>query len=817
MSTARHRTVGGEYRRRISATQLVKLGLVVPICLMAAGVNSVDAAEAGGQRSARQQGVLEEIVVTARRRAENLQDVPLTVNAVTAEDLRKLNIRNLQDIQSVVPGLTLDADPIAASASLRGVRFDAFASGNNPTVQFYINDAPTLSNVAIEALFDIDQVEVLRGPQGTLRGRAAPSGAITITTKKPDLEKFGGFVDLTATDTGGRNARGAVNLPIVKDKLGFRLAGLFEQNEGTRIRSINDNATENFETSGYRASLRFEPTDSLSIELMHQQLKPQSTIFQQVESANRQDPTLPPPTEGVISPNDRLAVTDFANEPDQVEELTTLNVHWDLGAVKLEYVGSLLHSQINRSKYQDTGDFWGPGSATKLQNYAQVLKGKGDVTSHELRMETTVGNFDLVAGGLYQKLQPKNRLQQQQQILSTGGSFLTTFNVPVSSAGQGTERSVYGNVTWHITDATELSAGLRYLLTKSSNLLVVNGGILSDTSEHWSDTIYMASLKHRFSDQFMAYTNVGTSWRAGVNTIGDFSTNQTARERNFLNLPPETSISYEVGFKSNWLENRLRLNADVYYQDFNNYTYRTGGAGGGSASVYYVNTNSSGVETVDQFAFVAAVPVKVYGAELEAEYQVTDRWNIGMVYSYSHGELDNATIPCNDYFPTDGEPDRGGQQPTVAQIRAATGGNNLAACSGTSFRASFAPPWSVTLRSEYSFPLFATEGFVRGLLTGYGDSKNDPTNELDDVSRYAIFDLYAGFRDPDGRWAVTFFGKNVTDTQRVLNRAASPESVSFTQVDLSTFQTSGGQGTSTYRAISITKPREFGINLRYNF
>src|ERR1700751_3048162 len=159
---------------------------------------------------------LGEIVVTARRRSEVLQDVPLSINAVTSAELSKLNIRKFEDIQTVVPGLsmTTNANGIGAIASVRGVNYDVNASGNNGTIEFYLNDAPISAGNLFQAIFDIGQVELLRGPQGTLRGRASPSGSMTVTTHAPDLREYGGYVTGTATNISAYNFNGAVNLPI---------------------------------------------------------------------------------------------------------------------------------------------------------------------------------------------------------------------------------------------------------------------------------------------------------------------------------------------------------------------------------------------------------------------------------------------------------------------------------------------------------------------------------------------------------------------------------------------------------------------------
>src|SRR6202012_2533129 len=139
---------------------------------------------------------LGEIVVTARRKSESLQEVPQTVNAVSSETLQKLNITQFTDVQTVVPGLSLanSADGYNASASMRGRTFDVSTAAPLPTVAMYINDAPVQASELFNSLFDIGQVEVLRGPQGTTRGVSTPSGAMTVTTRRPDLSSYGATI-----------------------------------------------------------------------------------------------------------------------------------------------------------------------------------------------------------------------------------------------------------------------------------------------------------------------------------------------------------------------------------------------------------------------------------------------------------------------------------------------------------------------------------------------------------------------------------------------------------------------------------------------
>lgn len=169
----------------------------------------------------------DEIIVQARRKDESLQEVPLSVQAVTGADLQKLELRTFQDLTAVVPGLNLNraTNGIQNTVTMRGVSFNPTAAGPQTAVELYRNDVVTNSSALFQALYDIGQVEVLRGPQGTLRGRATPSGSISITTRKPNLSEVGGYVSGAVAEGGKWTLEGAVNVPILADRLGVRVAG----------------------------------------------------------------------------------------------------------------------------------------------------------------------------------------------------------------------------------------------------------------------------------------------------------------------------------------------------------------------------------------------------------------------------------------------------------------------------------------------------------------------------------------------------------------------------------------------------------------
>jgi iron complex outermembrane receptor protein len=798
--------------------QFEKLTFIALTPLLILGGNSVFSQENTGVKSVKNVEI-EEVYVTARRKSETAQDVPLSVNAVSSETLQQLNVRKLEDLSAIVAGLTLQEDSIAPNASVRGVRFDTFASGFDPTVEFYLNDAPINSLAAMQATFDIGQIEVLRGPQGTLRGRASPSGAITIQTERPDMQEFGGYVDSTVNNIGGRNGRFAVNQPIIEDVLALRIAGFYEQNDDNRVDSINSNKSSEYEGKGYRFSLRYSPVDTLEMNLMYQRITPDRLSFTQVESANYEDATIAAPAQGDFSASDRKAVSDIGQKSEQDIERAGLEVEWENAGLRWNYVGALTNMNIDRKNVDDTGDvFFGPGSDPRLSNVGQELETDTSGFTHELRVssaELINDAFDYVAGILYQKNNPDTDLIQETAVFLpafAGGGLAVVNGTPIERRRESVEKSLFANFTWKFNDATELSAGWRYISYHDEDFTKVSGRIIATRDEDWNEFIYLISAKYYVTEDVMSYVTVGNSWRPGVSAIGNFSFARSDLENSFITLDPEESESIEIGVKSSSMDDRLQLNVAAFYQTFDNYPYRSGGSG-----VNYVSTDSNGVRSVEQFNFVAAVPVNVYGLEVESRYQVTPSWNVGALMSYAKGEIDNGLIPCNDYAPVDGRPDSGAAAPTVADIDTATGNQNVGSCN-VSYSSNFAPDWTTTLTTSYSYDVAGKEVFVRGLLTMYGASKNDPSNDIDDVGRYDILNLYTGVRDPEGKWSVMLYAKNVFDKEVVLSREVEAASIGVQVLQPPTFQTAEGETrSSTYRQISMNAERELGVNFRYNF
>lgn len=762
---------------------------------------------------------VEVVVVTARRRDESIQDVPAVVNAVTTEELTKLNIRDFTEVQNVVPGLSLsnNANGIGGSAQVRGVNFEVNASGNNATVEFYQNDAPITAGVVLQQMYDVGQIELLRGPQGTLRGRASPSGSVTVTTRKPDLYQSGGYGSFTATNTGTTNFNGAVNIPLIEGVAAIRIAGVLNGDEVNRVRPISsavDSRGPEGTTQSGRITALFRPFDALTLEGSYQKIVTHSRFFDKVESYNQANPSAPA-SPVTVRAEDRRSNRETPRENRQEFQIYNGRAEYSFGGQRLIYQFQKYTQDIQSRANQDMAN------ALVGFDYYQFNNTRSDSTSHELRLqneERVFGRFDYVLGLFDDKNVPPSDLIVQTPVMLPGflgGGLATTALTPINRIGRTHEQSAFGNLTVHLGEATEIGGGARYIQYDSTSALIVSGARFDDPPTDVNKVIYTLSAKHSFTDDFMIYATTGSSFRPGVDVVGNFSVAQSALERSFIHLPAETSKSYEAGFKSTLLGGKARVNISAFHQTFENYPYRAPNDG-----IYYVNyaaSVSGGVVTVtpqvSQFNFVAAVPVKVNGVEAEISFNPVDRLKLNLVSSYALGKIKNAVIPCND-FNNDGVPDVVTAAPTLSQLQAAVGPDNVGSCK-VSQRSANQAPFSSTLQADYTVPFSGkTEGYVRGMVSYYGKSQGDPSNRYDDVDAYGLLNLFAGVREPDGAWEISLYAKNVLDTTKVLTRT-TPLSSTYQVLQPPTFTTTAATTvTSTYTDITTNQPREFGVTLR---
>ncbi len=789
---------------------------------------------------------LEEIVVTARRQDENLQDIPVSVKAISGEELSKMAMNNATDVAKLAPGLNLYLpEPAAPTIVLRGVRWTPAAG--TPSVPIYLNEIPFDPAPLMQAMFDMGQVEVLRGPQGTSRGAPSISGAITFSARKPDFEGVSGYVGGLAGENSHRNLEGAVNVPIIDDMLAVRVAGQFDDSLANGIKSVNSSDDPERESTSARISVRYQPTDTLTVDGMFQRLDATGDVYTQVVGTGSLGrPPIPGNTVAALPANfngpalglnDYKAVQDGFDDRAYKYDFYTLNAAWEVLGHTLSY---------NFGSQENIGDIssYSVDQGNLLVGYNPVNASaptKADFFIHEIRLSSLrdEGNFvDYDFGYFYNK--QESVLDYTAPTASLPGAYGNPFlgnpkYTPFLNAetaayyqlnaqyffGLNTNsESFYGHLTFHLTDATELSAGLRHItderpadITVSIPLansagapLAALGGLscvqaklvpspyysgvcdaIVDASasapkpetlgEENSKTIWNASLSHRFNDQVLAYFTVGTSWRQGLPALGN-----AGLATSLLTADPESATSYEFGVKTD-LASNLRVNADVFQIDYKDQmnAYR---------AVPYYNNISPSSNSVTTVSFLHNSDAQVQGVELEVQYVPVDNLTLGANFSFTEITSDGGEIPCRDI------------------TRPLSASNQMNFCpseSGSSLSAS--PEFQANINGSYIVPFDAGyEGYLRVLANFQGENDNVGTS-ISQSDAFTIVDLFMGVQDDEGGWDVGFYAKNVFD-----------ELTELTRNEISTgLNAQALFGASGYQVVTATLPREAGLQFRYNF
>jgi outer membrane receptor protein involved in Fe transport len=815
-----------------------------------------DAADAPAAQST---AGVEEIIVTARRRPESLQDVPETISVVKGDTLQQLELFHFEDIQDIVPGLQLSNqhNGYETTASMRGVTYSE-DSATPPTVQFYLNDAPFDSNSVFQSMYDVGQIEVLRGPTGTVRGVISPSGSITLTTRRPDLEDYGGYFDATVGSLNDTNFQGAFGMPIIPGKFAIRIAGSANEDQVNYVTSLNNPALPRENNYSGRITALLQPNDDSEVLLTYQSTSNSQTIYSGFGGSAIYGTGAPGALGGIvpanfngppISADENVNLAQTATATKQKIQQLIANAHYDFLGQRLSYVGSYEHFSLEDRLGSDPtnslpGNFISPGSGvfqTSPSNSNELRLSSVEWLFR--RFEYTIGFFRSNTPSSGVSIEPPSFLAGAFGP-PTGAPAFTYPNLRYA-LGDSSYNSVhshefagYASLTWHIDDATEITAGVRHgEETKQLDTNTVFGTayqaipglpgptctayggqfgvgypgicdfpvsvppILIHDSESAHPTIYNVEVSHKwdFADGLTTYARTASSYTLPNIQVAtaDLAATYPALSP-FIYLKPQTSKEYEFGIKSEFLNHKLLFDIDYYRQNWRDLFYETQpfyfyavSAIPGSAP-----TVSSAVDT-----FVNA-PAVVNGVEGNVSYRPIPAWTMSSEFSYAKGHIENTRIPCN---PPANAPTEGGV-PTVGYFQQLGAPYNTCTSNAST---TTAPLWNVTFNTEYhhSLPLLSgnLEGFARGLLYYYPDNPNASIGYT--VRAYAIGNLYLGVRDRERSWAATFYVKNIGGD----NNITSKNSTQVYNYGANFF------GSTGYFYLTHTAPREYGLTLHYTF
>ena len=718
--------------------------LVTPFAVLAAATPAVAQEEA--------EGTLGELVVTAQRRAENVQDVPISVSAVDEERLQSM-FEGGEDIRALatrVPSLYAESSNgrLAPRFYIRGLGNSDFDLAASQPVSIIVDEV-VLENVVLKSfpLFDIERVEVLRGPQGTLFGRNTPAGIVKFDTKKP---KAGFEADVGATygDLGTMILQGAVGGG--SDTLSGRVSVMYQEREDWIDNGFTgeEDAIGGFDELAYRAQLLISPSDSFSA-LLNVHGRDMSDGTASIFRAN----VLSPGSNEFNGNYDRETVYFDAgdNNPQEAEAVGgSLRLDFEMGGgatitsiTAYESVENTSRGDIDGGACAPLGSPVPPGLTSGATDCFFPFGAGNDAVTYPgfipFASDTQDGldDLDQLTEEIRIASQASDRLFWQAGLFYFDSEFSVTTNpfftpVPTTVTHENTAWAVFGHVSYDMTEALTFTGGVRY--TDDEKDLTGTGPTgdpiapvnVADEQVSWD-----LSLLYKVNDDFNLYGRLANGFRAP--TI-------QARDVAFFGAPStadsETINSIEAGFKSELAGNRVRLSGAVFYYEVEDMQFSA--IGGAGNLIQLVNADKG----------------TGMGFDLEAEFLATDNLLFTAGLSYADTEIDDPNLrvaPC------------GSGQCTVTDE---LDGNGNAIVDGNAFTQ--APEYIATVTARYGIPMGNGELFFFTDWAFQGETQFF----LYESEEYFSEDTFEGgarigYSHNGGQWEVALFGRNITDEENV--------------------------------------------------
>jgi outer membrane receptor protein involved in Fe transport len=704
---------------------------------------------------------LEEVVVSARKRTESLQDVPISVQALGSQQLKDLGISDFASYAAQLPTVSYTSiGPGTAIVYMRGASDggNGNASGSQPSVGMYLDEAPVTAiggNLDVH-IYDVARIEALAGPQGTLYGASSQSGTLRIITNKPDPSAFSAGVDVGYSDTDegddSYSVEGFVNLPL-SEKAAIRLVawdtedgGWIDNVPGTRnlsplspsgtsVQINNNNLVEKdqnvVENTGLRAALRVDLDDNWTATV--------SAMKQEQDSSGAFD-------HDPFNNDDNEISRYFDDYHDDEFSQYAITLEGEIAGHSLTYAGSYMERDVDYqsdytaySEYSTYSvyyacDYYGTG-VNECSSNAQFYQSTDEYerTSHELRLQSLgEGPFHYVGGFYYEELTHDYLQEWIQPDMSESfwargkpGIFYTTDQKRVDE-----QYAIFGELTYDITDDLSATFGVRSFdnentLTGYTGWGIVNGGDLSylvDSSNDDKGEIFKLNLTWNASEDVMLYTTWSEGYRSGgINR--DPAAPQSAYQ-------PDILTNYEFGWKTTWMDGQLRWNGALYYIEWEDMQF----------TIYdFALSPVSNTYNVGE--------AEITGLETDLTYQISAGWTVYGSMAYKDGET------ADDFELANGavsSPD-GTELPNVPELK-------------------------YTLTTRYEFDLMGQDSYTQASYSYTDDSYNDlrPDSRIKQDD-YMNLNVSAGFNT--GKWGAELYVNNLTnetDNISVGNRVYEP-------------------------------------------
>lgn len=686
---------------------------------------------AQSREPAQNAGALEEVVVTAQRRSELSVNVPISITLISADQLGKGDVQQLGDIMKLTPGMRFDNLGANSQPTIRGVGTSVIVAGAGSNVALYTDGFYSPSPLMADSdLLNVESVQVLKGPQGTLFGRNATGGAILVTTSEPSSTASAALDASYASYNTQRYSLYATG--GASEILAFDVAGLYRSSDGYLDNIITGSDTDGaYENKAIRLGARWQLSDKASVLLRY-------------THAETDDPTSiaasPYYADGVVQSSAAFFGATVATRPYDVSNGFKPAFTSDADATQLTVKVDLDFATLTSyTQYRDeTGTHYYDFDMSSLELYHYIFETTDEVFTQEFllsstgdsRLQWTTGLFYFTNETEY----PRNRASQGGSVFSPfGGSGIETRSI-----------AVFGDVTYELQDNLYLTIGLRYSEDESTEGYFIDDARakinLSDLDDE--QLTPRVALRYKLDDHSNVYASYSEGFKSGILNVAANSTDG-------IDVKPEEIKAYEVGYK--YSSGAVSFDVSAFYYDYKNLQI-----------VSYFQTDTIIKNAADS---------TVYGLDLQSRYAFTDRLsaNLGLAYlDAEYDKFEESQVRTQCLTPGD---------PSFPQCIVATEGLYLTSDSDASGLAmQRSPEVTGTLGVSYGIDL------AGGLLDLSGTLYHTSSFYFDSSERYRqdAYDLLsarAAWTAPSDHYTIAVFGDNLTDEEyrsQVLPQAFGP-------------------------------------------
>ncbi|MFT5578765.1 MAG: iron complex outermembrane receptor protein [Paraglaciecola psychrophila] len=701
---------------------------------------------------------IEEIVVTAEKRSESLQDLSQAVTALTSKDLDNKYISSFVDLSAIAPGVTVAKNEgFKTIISIRGVGNEANQNATaNPSVSYHMDGIYIASPYALQTDFiDIERIEILRGPQGTLFGQNSTGGAINVISTKPDFEEFTGKADVSLGTDNLRKVRGTVNVPI-SDSVAMRTSASWVQQDGYTenvyngpsvsdpSKIISGEDLDNIDNLSLRTDWMWDASETLSFRLLAQ--------YFTGDSNGAGIKGIDDPTRGA-----RKLSQDTQSSYELESQVFGLIAEWDAGFAVIKSLTSYQKDDITVVRDNDRHSFL-TNPEIQISKFEPEINIQTTYTQefNVISNKPLFGKLDWIVGVFYLDTDIEITIREELDVGRDGvlDGYATTFPEVfggdrgfISDAKPQRESlSFYAQTTYPISESLRLITGLRYtedeVESTVSNFFSPFPSFINPKTE---DLTGRVALEWDASDDAMTYVSFTRGLKPGGSNL-TFSVGSEALVRE--SFEDETIDAYEVGFKAEFIDNRVRTNVAAFYYEYTNLQFQ--------ASDY--NEFGSGVANIPES--------EIYGIELEMTALIGEKLILDVKLAGMESEvsaeylaLDNRLL-IEDVFLADGvtpaKEEIHGANRDVAGFLQDLNGNELAKTPGLT--ADITLGYADQLE-DGSFVSASVQYTYRGEF----EQRVFNNAEVDTVDSYDLINLTVSYDNPDDVWGVDVMAYNILD------------------------------------------------------